>query len=91
MSKTPILVLSSYTPEASGGFWWWPDTAETRADALELARHDGDDFALVFLVTLSVADVTRPQKVTDFIDDNLLDRIERGQLGHILAAYRVES
>ena len=96
-TKTPILIHSWHTPESSGGFNWYPKTPVDARNARFQYDHDVEsgDFEHVILMEISVpahlalhADPdVRDNTVTRYIDTHLLDLIETGQIGHIIARH----
>lgn len=92
--KTTIIVHSWHTPGSCGGFNWYP------ADGIDTARlqygYDVqfNDFENVILVEFDIAiegevpDPDQRNAVTEYIDAHLLDLIETGQIGRIIARHR---
>ncbi|WP_406245857.1 hypothetical protein ACI7YT_12515 [Microbacterium sp. M] len=84
---TPVLILSFHEPDSNGGFNWALDTPERRAEWIETAKRDADDYRDVILIAARLnLDGMAPQDVTDVLDSELV--FESGRVGEIL--YRSE-
>lgn len=84
--KQRITILSSHTPDSTGGFFWAP----AGEDSLVFKEYDRDvehGFTHVTLVEVAVAAHWDRQKITEYIDTHLLDLIEMRQIGKIIKAH----
>lgn len=96
--KTEIIVHAWHVWESSGGFEWAPTTSATDVEALTNAHEDA---ASIFgatsstLLTLKVAgysstDLDARLCITEYLDGELQDAMEMGQVGHIISRFNNE-
>lgn len=84
--KQRITILSSHTPDSTGGFFWAP----VGDDRLVVKEYDRDveyGYSHVTLVEIAVAAHWDRQEITEYIDTHLLDLIETRQIGKIIKAH----
>ena len=84
--KRRITILSSHTPDSTGGFFWAP-TGEDSLVIKEYVRDVEYGYDHVTLAEIAVPSRWDRQEITEFIDTYLLDLIETRRIGKIIKAH----